>query len=71
MNGQDSDYPEGQYVEAVFVGHTHENHIFYNVSTNPDSDNYMDHPPEYSETSLDLGLPAFYIETTTATKWYG
>ena len=28
VNGQDSNYSEGQYVGAVFAGHMPENHIF-------------------------------------------
>jgi len=70
VNGEDSEYPEGQYVEAVFVGHTHENWIFCNVTI----DN-IDNPTGNDIVPLGIPLPfswyALYIETTTATKWYG
>ncbi|HDD60655.1 MAG TPA: hypothetical protein ENF69_06925 [Euryarchaeota archaeon] len=74
-NGEDSDYPEGQHVEAVFCGHTHENHIFYDVETDG-----MDSPPDYSNEkdpnyvspfvliSLEMARGTFYIETDTACK---
>ena len=48
VNGQDSNYPEGQYVEAVFVGHTHENHIFYDVDISSlEGDDIYDGYSEY------------------------
>ena len=63
------------HVEAVFCGHTHENHIFYDVETDG-----MDSPPDYSNEkdpnyvspfvliSLEMARGTFYIETDTACK---
>jgi len=64
VNGQDSDYPEGQYVEAVFVGHTHLCGGYKKI--NVDNMNM-------EKFNLDTGNIPFtwatvYIETTTATK---
>jgi len=71
VNGEDSDYPEGQYVEAVFCGHTHENRIFHNITL--DNMNEKE-PPHYDDPTclqvLYFKYPTFYIETTTATKEY-
>ncbi len=77
VNGDDSDYPEGIYVEAVFAGHTHLNRFYHDVNV----DN-MDGPycyytkAPYGETTVspfiaiskDFSLGTFYIETDTATK---
>ncbi len=60
-NGEDSDYPEGQHVEAVFCGHTHENHIFYDVETDG-----MDSPYELLKPYNKNGISAY----TTATIYF-
>ena len=70
VNGEDSDYPEGQHVKAVFCGHMHENWIFCNVT----ADN-MDNPR--GDDVIHSGVPLLFswhtlsIETTTATELYG
>ena len=73
VNGEDSDYPEGQYVEAVFCGHTHENHIFYGVDEveidDPDDYYKPSGPYQWYETlNLAFSERPYYIETYSATK---
>ena len=71
VNGDDNNYIEGIFVEAVFAGHMHENHIFaIDPSIYPymiDETN-MDNPPETSRNSIPFSWATTYIETTTATK---
>jgi len=79
-NGEDSDYPEGQHVEAVFCGHTHENHIFYDVDlySLEEEDIYDGYSEDLTSViyfySVDsdpehgICSSPVYIETTTATK---
>ncbi|HDD59406.1 MAG TPA: hypothetical protein ENF69_00460 [Euryarchaeota archaeon] len=68
-------------VEAVFCGHTHENHIFYHITTENMNDERLDqyncyyhrqnnrYKPE-DEISLTFLEGTFCIETTTATLGY-
>ncbi len=73
VNGEDNSNIEGIYVEAVFCGHKHENHIFaIDPSIYPykiDETN-MDNPPETSISSIPFSWAIAYIETTTACKNY-
>ncbi len=67
VKGYDSSNIEGVYVEAVFAGHTHENHIFCNMTAGKmDSPKGNDIVPEGIQ--LPFSWHTFYIETTTATK---
>ena len=63
----------GNTVEAVFCGHTHENHVFaIDPSTYPyriDETN-MDNPPETSINLIPFSWSTAYIETITACKKY-
>ncbi len=77
---RDNHHIEGIYVEAVFVGHTHENHIFYNVdlsSLEGDDINDLYSPYLISNIYFDaveadpehgICSSQVYIETNTATK---
>ncbi len=68
----------GINIEAVFCGHTHEDHIFYDVDTGN-----VYQPPDYSDPedknyvaptttiSLPYSANSYYIETNTATKNWG
>jgi len=59
----------GNTVEAVFCGHTHENHIFYGVKIDK-----IHKPPEKDDPTGLHHLPfsdmTYYIETDTACKRY-
>lgn len=65
----------GSKVEAVFAGHTHQDHVFYGVST---SEIYA--PVDYykpigsyspsDNLQLSFSDSAYYIETNTACKGY-
>ncbi len=69
LNGEDPNYPEGQYVEAVIVGHTHQNHIWYGVDlTNIKKPKEKDNPT--GRHILSFSDSAFYIETITSCKKY-
>jgi len=71
VNGEDSDYPEGQYVEAVFCGHWHENWIFHDITVdNMNNENPLHYDDPTCLRALYFKYPTFYIETTTATKEY-
>jgi len=63
----------GNTVEAVFCGHTHENHIFYDVDEvemdDPDDYYKPSGPYQWYETlNLAFSERPYYIETYSATK---
>ena len=65
------EWADGANVEAVFCGHTHENHIFYDVHTDPAQEGYMDDPYR-KPNPVDLNILSFssapfYIESGNST----
>jgi len=63
-------------VEAVFCGHTHQDHIFYGVHTNLEQPGNIKQPWQYEDPMQPYNLAfdstdsPYYIETNTACKNY-